>query len=523
MVEKNSYKATELTTQDIIKLLPAHLQALDPQDPQRQKAVKVMYKYTKFMEGKPSFSFPMNTKEGRANGINQDHILHVLDFLGYRIRVNENNEAGDSTVLYKNKRHQISTKSPVLNTIIGDVQYTISILTHGLKTSDTAIKQAVLSLDNFYYYNPLKDIFENLPEWDGVDRLTPLTDGTYIKVAEEEKDLYPHYFKRWIYGAVHKVYSDTNFQNDVLVLASPQNSDGSGQGQGKSSFVEWLALPFSKHNFYYEGGLVAKTKDDLFKLADFFIAEWTEMRGFSSSNDDSIKASLTANYISERRAWGITTTPAKNICNIIATRNPQGDRGFLRDLSGNRRFMVVTVLDFDFAYSGGKKGYKEQDYVAPEHVQLELAQQLWAQVLYDYKINYLNKPSHERKQFWQLSRLLKQEQNKTNDTYHESTPLEAMLEQLIDTGYPDDCIDTLEILTYVCNATIPYRPTNTSNAQIGRFMTRKGIKSQRTSKWNSESGKRDSVTKYYGVTINKDHPLIKSFVEKQDLNTQSPF
>jgi len=77
------------------------------------------------------------------------------------------------------------------------------------------------------------------------------------------------------------------------------------------------------------------------KLQGFWIVEIGELAGMKKADIEKVKAFLSTSDDKYRPSYGKTVESHPRQCIIIASVN--GERGYLRDITGNRRFWIVKV------------------------------------------------------------------------------------------------------------------------------------------------------------------------------------
>lgn len=73
-----------------------------------------------------------------------------------------------------------------------------------------------LNSEQIPYYNPYKDYFESLPEWDGVDYIKKLSE--YIRVEESKGYYFFVQLKKWLVRAVKCALEPNYFNKQILVF-----------------------------------------------------------------------------------------------------------------------------------------------------------------------------------------------------------------------------------------------------------------------------------------------------------------
>jgi predicted P-loop ATPase len=138
--------------------------------------------------------------------------------------------------------------------------------------------------------------------------------------------------RKTLAAAVARIYRPGTKFDSVLVI------DGE-QGIGKSTLFKELA-----GDMYYSETLSLTDMDDKSgaeKLQGFWVVEIGELAGMKKADIEKVKAFLSTSDDKYRPSYGKTVESHPRQCIIIASVN--GERGYLRDITGNRRFWVVKV------------------------------------------------------------------------------------------------------------------------------------------------------------------------------------
>lgn len=176
-------------------------------------------------------------------------------------------------------------------------------------------------------FHPVREYLDGLPEWDGVCRV----EGLLPRCLEADDTPYVRAVTRKVFAAaVARIYCPGTKFDSVLVL------DGA-QGIGKSTLFRLLASPG-----YYSETLSLTDMNDKAgaeKLQGYWIVEIGELAGMKKADIEKVKAFLSTSDDMYRPSYGkvVESHPRQTV--IIATVN--GERGYLRDVTGNRRFWVV--------------------------------------------------------------------------------------------------------------------------------------------------------------------------------------
>ena len=179
------------------------------------------------------------------------------------------------------------------------------------------------------HFHPIRDYLNGLPAWDGVKRVETL----FIKYLQADDTEYVRSVTRKTFAAaVARIYVPGIKFDSVPVL------DGD-QGIGKSTIVKDLVTPE-----YYSEALSLTDMDDKSgaeKLQGFWVIEIGELAGMKKADIEKVKAFLSTSDDKYRPSYGKVVESHPRQCIIIATVN--GERGYLRDITGNRRFWIIKV------------------------------------------------------------------------------------------------------------------------------------------------------------------------------------
>ena len=194
--------------------------------------------------------------------------------------------------------------------------------------SPTKFKDAILAVCSAErLYHPVKEYLNTL-KWDGVPRL----DSILIDYLGAEDTPYVRAVTRKTFvAAVARIYRPGTKFDSILVLNGPQ-------GMGKSTLFarlgkEWFSDSLSISDM--------KDKTAPEKLQGYWILELSELNGIKKMDVETVKSFITRTDDKYRQAYGTTVESHPRSCIIVGTTNSDG--GFLRDITGNRRFWPVRV------------------------------------------------------------------------------------------------------------------------------------------------------------------------------------
>lgn len=176
-------------------------------------------------------------------------------------------------------------------------------------------------------FHPIRDRLDALPEWDKTARLEKLfidylnaDDTPYIRAVA----------KKWLVGGVARIYNPGVKIDSIPVLDGPQGIGKSTLGNvlaGDDYFCDSLALT----------AMQDKAGAEL--LQGHWIVEIGELAGMKKADIEAVKAFISRRDDKYRASYGrvVESHPRQSI--IVATVN--GENGYLRDATGNRRFWPV--------------------------------------------------------------------------------------------------------------------------------------------------------------------------------------
>lgn len=220
--------------------------------------------------------------------------------------------------------------------------------------SPTKFKDALLAVVAAErIYHPIKNYFAGLT-WDGVPRL----DSLLIDYCGAEDNPYTRAVTRkTLCAAVARVYEPGRKFDSILVLSGPQ-------GIGKSTFFAKLG------GAWYSDSLAIsdmKDKTAAEKLQGYWILELGELAGIKKVDVETVKSFVTRVDDKYRQAYGMVVESHPRSCIIVGTTNSES--GFLRDITGNRRFWPVQV----------------SEHGSHHPWDLEEIDQVWAEAIQAYK------------------------------------------------------------------------------------------------------------------------------------------
>ena len=177
-------------------------------------------------------------------------------------------------------------------------------------------------------FHPIRDMFNSLPAWDGVERV----DTLLIDYLGAEDNAYTRAVIRKILCAAYvRVFHPGAKFDYMVVINGPQ-------GIGKSTLISKLG-----GEWYTDSLNVSDMNDKTAaeKLQGIWIMEIGEMQGTRKADVDAIKGFISRQVDEYRAAYGRYVGKYPRTSIMCGTTN--STTGFLRDTTGNRRFWPVLV------------------------------------------------------------------------------------------------------------------------------------------------------------------------------------
>ena len=180
-------------------------------------------------------------------------------------------------------------------------------------------------------YHPFTAYFEQLPEWDGKDRVSALA----RRVSDDP--VWVNGFHRWMLGLSAQwmqLNPDNNRANSVAPLLV-----SSRQGLGKSTFCR-LLMPDRLKSYYTESYDLSSPASAEAKLAAYGLINLDEFDKLGASKMPLLKNLMQASALNIRKAYKHSASSLPRIASFIGTSNRED---LLVDRTGSRRFLCVSL------------------------------------------------------------------------------------------------------------------------------------------------------------------------------------
>lgn len=220
-------------------------------------------------------------------------------------------------------------------------------------------------------FHPILDYLRPL-KWDGKKRV----DNLLIDYFGAEDTIYTkEAMRKMLVGSVARVFNPGCKFDLVLTIVSEQ------QGTGKSSFFKALGGPWFSDTF-----MTVQGKEALEQIQGAWIIEMAELSGIRKAEVEAVKHFISKQEDMFRPAYARTAETFLRQCVFVATTNK---KLFLKDPSGNRRFIPIDIRNLKLIHNNKLKTFLEDK---------KEINQVWAEAVHLYKSGetlYLSKKAEQ--------------------------------------------------------------------------------------------------------------------------------
>ncbi len=277
--------------------------------------VTLMEDYRKKHKMKPLKSIPQETLQTMRTEI----------FLTANYDMRKNLMTGVAE--YRMKYAEDQTFRPLTTVVRNDM--TIEAREQGLKSWDQDVNRFIDST-RIEQYDPVNAWLDQLPQWDGHDRITELA-----KRVPTDQPHWEKYLKYWLVGMIAQWReSDKQLTGNALTPLLIGR-----QGCGKTRFCKILLPPELRD--YYNDKLNFKNEFDLnIALTSFALINIDEFDKTTNSQQIVLKYLLSSADVKFRPPYGKTIKQYRRYTSFIGTTNQMQP---LVDPTGSRRFVCVGI------------------------------------------------------------------------------------------------------------------------------------------------------------------------------------
>lgn len=200
---------------------------------------------------------------------------------------------------------------------------------HGLAKDSTA--------DHLYrYVEEMKpELLINIPTWDGVDRISQITN--FISVKNVSNEVFTDLFKEWCANIFRRLENPMN-QNKIIIFKGDQ-------GKGKDYLIQQLMGGFD--HYFANMTVQSRENENFMIMSKNLVLNISEFDQTSRIHISILKDIITKDSAELRLPYAHASENMEFRCSFISSCN--FDR-ILTDPSGNRRFMIFEIEDINWEY-----------------------------------------------------------------------------------------------------------------------------------------------------------------------------
>lgn len=227
------------------------------------------------------------------------------------------------------------------------------------------IKDSIVGIQNRHRVHPVRDYLDNLPIWDGIERVETL----FVDfLGAEDSEYMRAITRKALTAAFTRIYKPGVKFDYMVTLTGPQ-------GIGKSTLISKLSS-----GWYSDSMITFNGKEAMEQLIGNWLIEVAELTATRRADVETIKQFISKTADEFRPAYGRHKVHFPRQCIFFGTTN---DTEFLRDKTGNRRFWVVKTsedaklsvwedLDVDQIWAEVKERfYKKEKLFLPGYLEEE--------------------------------------------------------------------------------------------------------------------------------------------------------
>ena len=201
----------------------------------------------------------------------------------------------------------------------------------------------VIKSDFARLVHPVRDYLNNLPPWDGINRVAELSRHLHAEAVvpgqtdEEAQQALCWALHKWHCAAVGTWLDDSVTNHEVFVLIGKQ-------GIYKTTCFRFLLPPDLRSYFWENAHNAFSSKDDHIALSENCLTVIEEVEATGSHELSELKSLITSDIVKERRPYARFREAKHRLASFCATGNQQH---FLTDDTGNRRWLCFKVSHID--------------------------------------------------------------------------------------------------------------------------------------------------------------------------------
>ena len=196
----------------------------------------------------------------------------------------------------------------------------------------------ILRSDFVETYNPFRQYFENLPEW---DKETDYIENLANFVKANDQTRFNYHFKKMLVRVVACALIDQIFNKHAFILVGVGEKN---QNSGKSTLSRFLCPPVLD-------GYITETfspdKDGQISLAENLFINLDELASLSKYEINQLKSSFSKDKVKIRRPFEKKATTSPRRASFIGSTNKAE---FLTDETGSVRWLCFEIVGINWDY-----------------------------------------------------------------------------------------------------------------------------------------------------------------------------
>ena len=253
------------------------------------------------------------------------HQQLMKEFMQRRYIFRRNVVTGD--VEYQEKGRYILSWRPLTQETRNDINN--AAIDEGIKVWSRDIDR-IIGSSQVSDYDPVREWLNDLPQWDGRDRLGEMADRVPTQLPNWRDN-----FKVWMRSMVSQWTSGAGQMYGAQMVMMFVGA----QGTRKSTFMRML-LPEELRQFYIDRIDFTNKKEALRALSRFLLINIDEFDQVSKAQTAYLKHLIQRTDVKERKMYETTYQQLQRYAAFVATTNSLSP---LKDETGSRRYMVVEV------------------------------------------------------------------------------------------------------------------------------------------------------------------------------------
>ena len=285
------------------------------------------------MSKKKGLTPETNPKEISSFSHNKD--TNFSEFHVYEQWISENYNVRYNTIL---KEYQVQRKNSSKWELFNENSLYVTMNKVGIKISISKLIAVVKNPDYTKEYNPIKQYFDSLKDYD-------INEENYIKklasyIDTDDNLFFLNMLTKWLCRVCKCSVTSGYYNKQALIFISRQ------QSTGKTTLSRWFCPP--ELSECLSENLNVENKDGLITVCSNFLINLDELSQLSKFNIRKLKSIFSLDFVKERLPYDRTATRHERIASFIGSSN---EEEILTDDTGSIRWLCFELLNLDWNYS----------------------------------------------------------------------------------------------------------------------------------------------------------------------------